>query len=483
MICINKVLIENFQSHENTELTFHDGLNVIIGPSDHGKSAVIRAIKWVLYNEPRGNEFIRQGSNFARVTLWLNTGYTITRERTPSKNRYILSDNDGNSNVYEGFGNEVPHEVIKAHGIPKVMLDTDINSSINMGGQLEGPFLISESGSVRAKAIGRLTGLHIIDKSIRDSATDLRRENQTRDRINDELVSVDEKLNEFRYLDLLEDRIEVSSNHIKRIEEYLDRISTLTSINGSLLDINQMYSKAAYELTRLEKLDECEMLLKKVEIGYMRLRSMDNLRNRYKDNSFASTEMSNILANTDKVNDGISLLKQINEKTNRYESLIKANRILEEIGNELVKATDIIDSTKNIVKSDVLVSQIGENIIRMIRLIAIKEKLVDYDQEIMKVHNLLKKSVDLVESNDIISSINNKRELCARLESLRSKYDPIVHNIIEGNNYLNSNKEDIEKYLKAYVDLLKENGKCPLCNSKISEDKLGDIIKQYEEVH
>jgi len=90
MITIKRIRIENFQSHKDTELSFSDGLNVIVGPSDQGKSAIIRAIKWVLYNEPRGTDFIRQGTNSARVTLELSNGYVITRERAPNKNRYTL---------------------------------------------------------------------------------------------------------------------------------------------------------------------------------------------------------------------------------------------------------------------------------------------------------------------------------------------------------------------------------------------------------
>lgn len=104
MITIKRIRIENFQSHKDTELSFSDGLNVIVGPSDQGKSAIIRAIKWVLYNEPRGTDFIRQGTNSARVTLELSNGYVITRERAPNKNRYTLKDPDGNVSVFEGFG-------------------------------------------------------------------------------------------------------------------------------------------------------------------------------------------------------------------------------------------------------------------------------------------------------------------------------------------------------------------------------------------
>lgn len=61
MIHLKRVRLENFQSHRNSVIDFDRGLNVIVGPSDSGKSAIIRAIKWALYNEPSGNYFIREG--------------------------------------------------------------------------------------------------------------------------------------------------------------------------------------------------------------------------------------------------------------------------------------------------------------------------------------------------------------------------------------------------------------------------------------
>lgn len=60
-----RLLIENFQSHEQTEVFFTEGLNVFVGPSDSGKSAILRALRWVLYNEPKGTDFIRAGKSGA----------------------------------------------------------------------------------------------------------------------------------------------------------------------------------------------------------------------------------------------------------------------------------------------------------------------------------------------------------------------------------------------------------------------------------
>ena len=49
---VRRITLENFQSHKHTEMEFGPELNVIVGPSDSGKSAIIRALKWVMYNEP-----------------------------------------------------------------------------------------------------------------------------------------------------------------------------------------------------------------------------------------------------------------------------------------------------------------------------------------------------------------------------------------------------------------------------------------------
>ena len=48
---IKSVEFQNFQSHKKTILEFVPGVNIIVGLSDAGKSAVMRAIKWCLKNQ------------------------------------------------------------------------------------------------------------------------------------------------------------------------------------------------------------------------------------------------------------------------------------------------------------------------------------------------------------------------------------------------------------------------------------------------
>src|SRR3989304_399576 len=140
---ISSLEILNFQSHAHTEVTFAPAgqLTVLVGESDAGKTACIRALKWLLFNQPDGIDFIRVGASMARVTVTLANGARITRERSKSVNRYLLDVPGQEEKKFEGFGRgAVPLEIIEACGIKMVSIG-DLELNLNLGSQLEGPFL------------------------------------------------------------------------------------------------------------------------------------------------------------------------------------------------------------------------------------------------------------------------------------------------------------------------------------------------------
>ncbi|MDQ2085250.1 AAA family ATPase [Herbivorax sp. ANBcel31] len=575
MIKIEKIEIENFQSHENTQITLKDGLNVIIGASDHGKSAIVRAIKWVLYNEPRGTEYIRQGTKCAKVTLEISNGYTITRERSSGKNRYILKDSEGNATVFEGFGNEVPHEVVKAHGIPKVILDADKKSCINIGGQLEGPFLLSESGALRAKAIGRMTGLHILDKSIKDSAIDLRRENQTKERLDNELENIDEKLLEFKDLDTLKEKLDQSKNIITELEISIDRIEKLEHKRLKLEDIENRCLKANEMLSKLDKINEGEMVLKTIELNLLKLNSLVSVQKRFLEVKKGIENIDIILNKTDNVNRGIELVNTTNQKTLRYEKAKRYQTALSNIQKEVVDKEEILNKTDNVNRGIELVNTTNQKTLRYEKIkkhqiilsniqkeiddgreilektgnvnigielgetikqkalryekikkhqtilnniqkdtfngeITLKETKDIYDVEkiINKVfennlnidklklyqnkYNLCKKDIlnvekqvkacdNVNETKSIIKKIDEKMKLEKKLIDLNEIYTKNSKRIKDGSNYIDEEKNKVEKHLNEYIKVLKNRGKCPLCDSLIGQDMINNIIAHYKE--
>lgn len=436
MISIRRVTIENFQSHQKTVLAFEKGLNVIIGPSDQGKSAILRAIKWALYNEPRGTDFIRQGTSSARVTVELDSGSTVIRERSHSKNRYVVIYPDGTNTTFEGFGNEVPEEVVKAHGIPKVILDTDLSASLNMGDQLEGPFLLSETGAVRAKAIGRLTGLHIIDKALRDCLTDMRRENQTVDRLEGELKDTGEKLEEYRDLHLLEEKITASEQLIKRLEESIQRKNKLEQLLQELKDVTGETEEAKRILKSLEGLPQCEICLKTCQLNAERLNRLGRL-----------TETLNNIES---------------DRKNAQEALVK---------------------TEGLQNTGHMVSQAEEKNYKLARLQEAWGKLALCGEEIGKAEGFLVRSRNAVDCEKILEKISAKTGLLEKQAELRTQYQSFINGIREGEQYIEDNKAEVAELVKEYARQLKQAGKCPLCDSEISDVKLEEIIKHYEEAH
>ena len=54
-LCMESVSLSNFQSHVETRLQFagEGRLTVIVGPTDSGKTTIVRALKWVSITSPQ----------------------------------------------------------------------------------------------------------------------------------------------------------------------------------------------------------------------------------------------------------------------------------------------------------------------------------------------------------------------------------------------------------------------------------------------
>jgi DNA repair protein SbcC/Rad50 len=480
---IIKVKIENFQSHENTVLDFRAGLNVIVGPSDQGKSAVIRAIKWVLYNEPRGMEFIRQGTTFARVTLEMSTGNTIVRERSKSKNRYVVIAHDGTESVFEGFGNEIPKEVIEAHGIPKVILDADISSNLNLGEQLEGPFLLSETGSTRAKALGRLTGTHIIDNAIRDSMTDLRRENQTSDRLDKELQDINTKLEGYMELDKIKERLELSENKIVKLQQHLDKLQNLIRITDSLKLIEDERHKAENTIGKLNKIHECENIIERCTNRYKDLKTTSRLNISLKELSEQSERINDILLKTQNYETCESLLKKIQNQTDKFVKLRQNKDLFNRVSSEIESSYTTLNRTK---RTEELLQKVKNAEILFKKhdsLASLSEKYELCKKEIAKVekYNDKYRKIDTgLRSVEILDKNIIKLE---KLTEIRDQFAAINNYISEGIKFTETNKIQISKLVNDYAETLKKAGKCPTCGIEISDLKLEEILKHYKEAN
>ncbi len=66
-----------YQAHDPFALDFDPLVTVLIGPSDAGKSSLLRALRWLATNRPEGDSFVPWGGTKASAVLTLDGGRKI----------------------------------------------------------------------------------------------------------------------------------------------------------------------------------------------------------------------------------------------------------------------------------------------------------------------------------------------------------------------------------------------------------------------
>lgn len=237
-IYITHVEIKNFQSHKDTSLEFVKGTNALVGSSNSGKTAVLRAIKWCLINVPNGDSFITTGEKESVVKVHLSNGKMIERRKDKSKvNLYRLHENGEVVDEFTGFGVKVPPPIIEAHGIVPIA----DNVYFQFADQLESAFMLSLKPKQRAEVLGDLEELGKIDRALGG--------------VNDDLRADAKRLKQ-----LAEEGKEFQANHEKlrlETERKKGKVEALKSLKegiGSKLEVKDYLQKQLNRLSEIQSI-------------------------------------------------------------------------------------------------------------------------------------------------------------------------------------------------------------------------------------
>ncbi|MBS4535987.1 AAA family ATPase [Clostridium sp. D2Q-14] len=473
---ITNVEINNFQSHKNTKIDFINGLNVIVGPSDQGKTAIIRAIKWVLYNEPLGDFFIRHGENEVSVIITFNTGEKVKRLRSKSKNIYVYICKNGSEEIYEGFGTNPPIDIVEKLNIKKINLDSKESKSINIGEQLEGPFLLSQKNSIKANAIGRLVGVHVVDKAVQNTIKDTRSLTIKNNSLKDDIDTLELKLSKYDYLKSLENKIvkletieeainykenslsklilikKKYYNNIKEIKKYKEIIFKLSKIDTIMKDILDLDNKI-HKVKRLNKLKI--KLLETKELKSKNTYLLNNFKNLYY------------------VENSINILE---EKLNINKSLISKYNNYNMLTAEIKKIKSINFRLDNINDLNNIYLKIEYKSKKLNDLIVYSKNFNKINFNIKKGKTYINKFKFINEVNYLYNEISDKINKLNKLNLLVVKFKKINTEISKTTEIFNNEKLKHNQLLKKYKELLENIEKCPLCFNKISNDDMKKII-------
>lgn len=272
---IKTLTLKNFQKHILLELNFQDGLNIIYGHTDSGKSSIVRALRWILFDDFSSTEARKQGTKETSVSVLFDTDIKVSRIKSNSVNAYEVKQGK-DVKRFDAIGKGIPEEIQKIFGMELFEVDgTKIN--LNIAEQLSAPFLLGKEypSTFRAKLFNQLTGNDLQDKLFKDlnkeilgfgrdiSATEQLTETQTKEL---EVIKVeqvkcdtlhDNLSNALLFCEDLNEKKEAYLSLSKRLTENLSALKTAKAVKTSIKDIDQSKLDALQaNITALEALKQ-----------------------------------------------------------------------------------------------------------------------------------------------------------------------------------------------------------------------------------
>jgi DNA repair protein SbcC/Rad50 len=264
---IKRVELQNFQSHKESSIEFHPGVNTFIGTSDHGKSSIMRAIQLVTENKPSGNGYI---SNWiindkgkpvdnTIVAVELDDG-TVTRIKGVD-NKYTVSI-DEKSQTYEAFGMGVVPEIVDYLNF----------SDTNIQRQEDNFFLFAETSGEVMRRINSYTNLDLIDTVLSNADKDMSRVKREQKEMAKRIAEFEQSLSMFEDLDRREkeyrsilhiyndlkkkkEQFETLQKHTERIQQLVPRLESFQEIERAERKINRLQT-AVVELKETKNQNE-----------------------------------------------------------------------------------------------------------------------------------------------------------------------------------------------------------------------------------
>ncbi|HHV19601.1 MAG TPA: AAA family ATPase [Thermoanaerobacterales bacterium] len=472
---IKSLKLKNFQSHKESQIDFAEGLTVIIGQTDQGKSSIVRALKWVLYNEPRGTDFITAGSKLCRVMIEMENGSIIIRERDGQRNRYILIKN-GEEQIFEGFGNSVPLEIIRAHGIPKIHIDRDTTSAVNLAEQLEAPFLISESGSNRAKALGRLVGIHIIDAAQRTTLKDLVDAQQRHKLLEKDIAALKDELAIYKDIEVIAEKISCLKNILEKLKQKRLRLSKLTQLKQELEPTDYEIEKNKNALLKLNFIDMAEKNIMFIDALYSKQQYLYELMKKLTqvtDSIKGEQEVINITKNLASVEDCYLTVLELNRNLNMMKNI---SQNLKNNNKDSKRTKTILSNTKDVFIADKTIFE-AEKLLEVVKkYMAIYSQWESIDQQLNFQRKEMDRYVQIERSEHYLNDLLQKVSKLSLFQEIEKSMATVESSIKKGEAYLQQVIINVTAMAKEYSQMLKKFSICPTCLKPIDEETTQKIV-------
>ena len=362
-----KLHIENFQAISDIDMDFEQGINIIVGQSNSGKTSVLRAIDTVVNNTSGSAEFIKKGTKRSTISMEYN-GNEIQWSRTNKEIEYAI-----NGEKFLKVGTTNLFKLLPENGF---VLDPQGEFS-NLEDEWTLPFPFYKSGSEIFKLFENIF-------SVSDSAKILKDMKDNEDRCKRELQDSEKEVNhiDLKIESIKKLNIEESVNKLKEFKEELSNINsnlselyevrnTLYKLQNKLAEAKKIPSKLDMDLQgELQDFSELHEELYKIN----KLKLEYNVINKLPKNSIVADTVLENINNVLDIKEDLGKLDKFNKVLSI--SIPTTPKVNENTFNEIHALHEHINTLKCLqVKGKHLVQALREK----------REEISSYKQELSKV--------------------------------------------------------------------------------------------------
>lgn len=459
---ITKVSLRGFQSHVSSEFNLHEGLNVITGPSDAGKTAIIRAVRWVAFNEPQGEAFVNENVGEAEIKIHLANKAIITKTRKKSKTSYLIqTDETDEGSLFEK--SEVPFEVKSLLGIEKHSFG-DFEAALNFSFQLDAPFLISETASAGAKVLGKLAGTESVDRAIKGVSKDTYAARNLRAQAEKDMERIVGNLFEYEGIDDAKQMLETAEMILEQVEASKDKFDFLKTYRHEYLLAREKIRKLFETLNKLTHVPDLEEDLQDIEKSQQRY---DSLLQLYSDGSRLQQRIDVLgqeITKYQEIESAADLLNSIVLDVDQLTNNIIFRQSYQKHTDDVKRTSDVLEKVKEIDTAAEDLNVTENNLQQYINLRTLK---AEYHQTFLKLRESearLKDFEDLSTADEYLHSLAGDVDWLGKLNNLQEEQKTAEWAFSDSErifqrktNILQGAQEDVEKAWEA------AGGICPLC--------------------
>ena len=458
---IEKIIVRDFRSHEFTKVTFTPGINLIIGQNGSGKSSLLDAILVGLYwptkpKDLKKEDILRVNGKSTEITVFFekdNVRYQLHRNIT--RGIAFVKYQDGDEWHYATEAGQQPVRNWMEKMIP---YDVFVNAIYIRQGEIDA---ILESDESREKVVRKVLGLDKYENAYNNLL-------EVRKAIDRKINAIEEYLTAMRNID------EIIEQTQKNLTEVIKGINEISPKIPKLRENAEKIKERLYQLDDLleqlnkvkEERNELEKTLKGVATRINALlESIDERKKKIE-------ELRKKLEKLEEIKPQAKRYKEL-EKFQREYSEVKA-RIEKELKGYEGKLSQIEERLKELLQKEKELKELEEKIGGIEEKLESLKRAAEEHEEATRI----KKTIETLK-NRLSLSEEDIKVLKDEIEEAKRRRDEIrdrLEKIGEEKGKLRSLSEQRDK---AIAELMKAEGKCPVCGAELTDEHREELIASY----